>query len=242
MGHSRWRLDPGGLFPVILGLGLAAVILVGDQPPYLGLTPVPSAPPAAAIDVATPQPTAKPTASPTIIPDPRPTTPAVATANTPVPTASPTPRPYAAPVRLQIPAIGVDAPIVNVGLKADGQLESPHEPYQVGWYAKGYKPGERGNALIDGHVDWITGAAVFWYLNKLEKGAKIDVVTAEGEIVSFVVDWKAIYPAATAPLDQIFGPTESAALTLITCGGQFDRTSQSYTHRWVVRAVPAPGN
>src|SRR5512133_1392265 len=120
MGKSRRRFGRWSLFPAVLGLVLAAVMLIGDQLPYLGLASGPAAPPAAAVAVATPEATHEPTASPTPLPDPRPTTPAVAKATTPVPpTPSPTPRRVSAPTRLRIPAIGVDAPVVNVGLKSD---------------------------------------------------------------------------------------------------------------------------
>ncbi|MHB1006933.1 MAG: class F sortase [Chloroflexota bacterium] len=236
MGKYRRRFGLRGLFPAILGLFLAALMVAGDQIPFLRLAPA-STPPAVA--VTSPEATATPTATPMAVPDPRPTAPAVAKA-TSSPSPIPTPRSYAAPSRLRIPRISVDAPVVNVGIKPDGELEAPNEPQQVGWYAKGYKPGEQGNVLIDGHVDWITGAAVFWDLDKLEKGDPIEVVTIDGKVVRFVVDWTKLYPAATAPIDKILGPTPNAALTLITCGGQFDRTSKSYTHRLVVRANLVP--
>jgi sortase (surface protein transpeptidase) len=135
----------------------------------------------------------------------------------------------------------VDAPIVDVGLTSDKQLESPREAHQVGWYAAGARPGEPGNALFDGHLDWYRAAGVFWALGKLEPGDEIVTQAANGEQVRFVVEWKELYEVDKAPLERIFGPTSGPTVTLITCGGQFDRTSKSYTHRWVVRAIASPG-
>ena len=143
------------------------------------------------------------------------------------------------PVRLRIPRIAVDAPIVGVGVLGNGELDAPHQPDQVGWFNLGPRPGEVGNALLDGHFDWIS-IAVFYYLGKLEKGDRVVVVDTSGNEHRFLVDWKELVPADKAPMAGIVGATDVPALTLITCGGQFNRTTGEYTHRWVVRAVAAP--
>jgi len=195
------------------------------------LTPSPSA-------TLTPRPTRTPTATPT----PRPTL-------TPTPTATrtftptPTPTRVALPQRMIIPAIKVDAPIVEVGLESNGTMGSPRDPLAVGWYNRGPRPGEKGNALLSGHVDnRYIGAAVFYFLRELTPGDDIYVETAEGKRLHFVVTSSEVYPKDTEQVAAIFAPTADPTITAITCEGIFDRATGDYSHRRVVRArlVPSP--
>ena len=247
-GSSRlWRIV-SSLLLLTLALGFLAwpYLPFGQQ---AALAPSPSAE-----GVAAPLPTlvASPWATPGNVqatsPTPMATTPGplLASNSTDAPSASsasgtPThlpPRP-GVPARLRIPRIKVNAPIVGVGLLRDGELEAPQDPDQVGWFRLGPRPGEVGNALLDGHRDWIS-TAVFYDLDKLEKGDEVVVVDANGEERHFLVDWKELVPAEGAPLARLVGPTEVASLTLISCGGRFDRAAKEYTHRWVVRATASP--
>lgn len=232
-----------GLVPAVLGLSLALVLLAGEQVDFLRLT---TAPPTAAtivgeqpsptveLSTATPQPTATPM---------RPVPTAMAAPPTPTLTPRPTatPRSYSAPVRLGIPRVGIDGPVIPVGLGPERELEVPGQAHQIGWYKHGVAPGQRGNALFDGHVDWRRSTAVFFNLGKVEPGDEIVVTNAEGEQLRFVVEWKELYRVEMAPLDRIFEHTSTPTITLMTCGGLFDRTAQSYTHRWVVRAGLSAG-
>src|SRR5581483_6781573 len=67
------------------------------------------------------------------------------------------------PSRLVIPKISVDAPFTTLDIGASGHLQPPPagDTNLVGWYAKGVSPGEKGTAVIAGHVDTTTSAAVF---------------------------------------------------------------------------------
>ncbi|HUX71136.1 MAG TPA: class F sortase, partial [Cellulomonadaceae bacterium] len=65
-----------------------------------------------------------------------------------------------APVRLQIPAIGVDSSLMALGLNSDGTMQVPPSGFPAGWYTGAPTPGEIGPAIIAGHVDW-NGPAVF---------------------------------------------------------------------------------
>ena len=156
----------------------------------------------------------------------------------PTPTATPMPPlVFGPPVRISAPSIGLDAPVIPVGVTA-GSMGTPKTAYEVGWY--GVKPGEVGNALFDGHVDWVVNGTpvkgVFYTLAKLVPGDEITVRTGDGQEVRFRVDSNRFYDAASAPVAEIAGPTSTPSLTLITCGGQFDRSVRSYLGRWVVRA------
>jgi sortase (surface protein transpeptidase) len=156
---------------------------------------------------------------------------------TPPPTPTPTPTPVADPVRLQIPRIGVDAPIIALGVNSAGEMDSPNDPYSVGWYAPGFKPWEPGNAVMDGHVDWYTGiAGVFWSVRTLTPGDKIVVRAADKQSYEFQVTEVDRYTPDDAPVDRIFGPNPNKGLVLITCTGVFDSRTHDYNQRFVVYA------
>src|SRR5207245_1815722 len=75
--------------------------------------------------------------------------------------------PLPLPVRLVIPAIHVDAAVELLGNASDGGMEAPREWADVGWYGRGFRPGDRGSAVIAGHLDSTTDRAVFWDLHRL---------------------------------------------------------------------------
>src|SRR5918997_6984048 len=66
----------------------------------------------------------------------------------------------AVPVRLRIPAVGIDTALQSLGRNADGTVAVPTDPEVAGWYAEGPRPGQQGPAVILGHVDSTDGPAV----------------------------------------------------------------------------------
>ena len=92
----------------------------------------------------------------------------------------------------------------------------------VGWYQSGPIPGQRGSAVIDGHLDR-PGAlpAVFWRLHELKQGDIVTVKDASGHGLHFQVTKVASYPPDNAPTAQIFGNSSGYFLNLITCAGQW---------------------
>ncbi|MCZ9345961.1 sortase, partial [Streptomyces sp. TRM76130] len=84
----------------------------------------------------------------------------------------------AEPRRLDIPRLGVRAPVTGRGLDAEGALEPP--PFAaagtVGWWAAGATPGAVGAALMVGHVDTETRPAVFYRLSTLRPGDTVRVL------------------------------------------------------------------
>lgn len=142
------------------------------------------------------------------------------------------------PVVLRIPRIGVDAPIVHVGTTSSGAMEAPSRYSDVGWWSPGVQPGERGRAVLAGHVDSPWGPSVFINLDELVPGDEIMVGNGESEL-RYIVRGAAVYRADAAPVEQIFGPSVERELVLITCGGWFDRRTASYLHRRVIFAVLA---
>ncbi len=140
----------------------------------------------------------------------------------------------ALPKQLLIPAIHVDAPVERVGTTPEGAMDVPREWNDVGWFEKGYRPGERGSAVIAGHLDSTTDRAVFWDLNKLQPGDKVVVKGEDGSERTFQVVGSEIYVYYQAPLDRIFGPAGAPMLNLVTCNGTFDRGAKNYDKRLVV--------
>lgn len=141
------------------------------------------------------------------------------------------------PLKLEIPAIGVSADVEPVGRLSNGEMGVPSTFEGIGWYEPTIKPGEVGNAVLDGHVDSKTGPAVFYNLKKLEKGDEVKVTDKNGKTLVFVVTDKTAYPRDNAPIEKIFGYTNQKSLNLITCTGLFDRGVGTHQQRLVVYTV-----
>ncbi|WP_328669302.1 class F sortase [Streptomyces sp. NBC_00328] len=146
----------------------------------------------------------------------------------------------ARPQRVDIPSMGVQAPVVARGLDGRGAIDPPpfDQPGVVGWYASGAKPGAAGTALMVGHVDTETRPAVFYRLSAVKPGDTVRVMRDDGTVAEFTVDDVQVLPRDHFDARQAYGVRESgrAELRLITCGGTFDRADRSYTANVVVSA------
>ena len=140
------------------------------------------------------------------------------------------------PVWLTIPAIGVKAPIVNLGLNRNGTLQVPSSTTVVGWYTNSPRPGATGSAIIAGHVDSRSGPGVFFWLRTVRPGERIYVRRADGTLAVFTVTAVQMYAKAHFPTATVYGPVPDAELRLITCGGTFDYARGSYLSNVVVYA------
>ncbi|HWG12381.1 MAG TPA: class F sortase [Streptosporangiaceae bacterium] len=142
------------------------------------------------------------------------------------------------PVKIQIPSIGVSAPIEQVGLLTNGEVQTP--PLTVhnltGWYKYGPTPGEDGASVILGHVDDYQGLSVFYYLKDLVKGDQIGVTLADGITANFVVDGLQNASKDDFPTQQVYGKVGYPGLRLITCGGSFDSATGHYDNNIIVYA------
>jgi len=141
---------------------------------------------------------------------------------------------HARPVRLIIPKIGLNAAIEDVGLTAGDAMAAPSGPDTVGWYKLGPRPGNRGSAVMDGHSGYADGrAAAFDELPELGKGDRLYVEDAKGRVAAFVVRKTQLY-ARDANAAEVFAPTASSRLNLITCTGSFDVAAGTHSQRLVV--------
>jgi hypothetical protein len=142
----------------------------------------------------------------------------------------------APPVRLVVPAAGVDAAVTGAGLDTAGALVPPADPAVAGWYTGGPAPGATGPAVITGHVDWAGAPGVFAGLPDLGPGAEILVGRSDGSTARFTVTRVVRSAKRDFPVAEVYGPTSFAELRLITCGGAFDRSRGSYEDNVIVFA------
>ena len=140
------------------------------------------------------------------------------------------------PVRLRVPAIGVDSSLMRLGLAKDGTLQVPPGAFPAGWYTGSPSPGERGPAVIVGHVDWGGRLGVFARLARLRPGDRATVLRSDGSSATFQVTRVKRFAKNNFPTQQVYGDIDHAGLRLITCGGSFDRSAHSYVDDVVVFA------
>ncbi len=141
-----------------------------------------------------------------------------------------------APVGLAVESAGIDAGIEALRV-VDGAMQDPSGPWVVAWYENLGALGMTGNVVMAGHIDyWNVGPSVFYNLASLQPGDEIAVSGDDGKIYPYAVEWVRQFDSTAMPLDEVTGPIEGQALTLITCGGAFDYANGEYLQRTVVRA------
>ena len=145
-----------------------------------------------------------------------------------------------APVRVEIFRIGVASSLDRLGRAPDGTVQEPTRWERAGWYAPGTRPGDPGSAVILGHVDSKRGPAVFFRLRELRPGDMVTIGRADGSTVRFVVQRTEQYPKDRFPTDEVYYPTLTPALRLVTCGGEFDASAGRYRSNLIVFATLAP--
>lgn len=167
---------------------------------------------------------------------------------TPVATATsvPTQPPSGAPVaHLIIDKLGVDAPVITLGLDENAIPLVPDNPRDVAWYDFSSKPGWGGNAVFAGHGEWsINGqyvVGVFHALDSLELGDEIKVVLEDGTEYVYKVTANRAIPYDDPQAVEVMGATLEGTITLITHAGAWmpetgNPLGGTFTHRQVVRA------
>ena len=139
------------------------------------------------------------------------------------------------PVAISAASVSLEAAVVPVGLNNDGSVEIPPDVDVTGWYRYGGRPGERGPTVVVGHVDAVgQGAGAFSLLVYLEVGTEVAVTMSDGRVHRFVVDARRSYDKHALPVATLFGT--GSGLRLVTCGGDFDPATGSYSSNVVVYA------
>jgi LPXTG-site transpeptidase (sortase) family protein len=151
---------------------------------------------------------------------------------------------HAAPWTVRIPAIGVNAPIVALGVNKDGTVGVPSlaDVQEVGWYKYGAEPGRPGPTIFLGHVDSYTGPAVFYRLYLIARGDHV-YVRAGGRSVTYAITSMRQVSKQAFP-SSIYNPGGPPKLYLITCAGAFDYVTRHYDDNIIITArlltPPAP--
>ncbi|MGY1624598.1 class F sortase [Geodermatophilus sp. SYSU D00965] len=215
-------------------VAVVGLVLAVGAPAAWALTREPAAT-GTSIELALPAPTPP-------VPSPASSATAPAVPPAPVGTRAAAPSPVArppAPVRLTVPALGVDAPVDPVGVRDDGQVQLPDDVDRVGWYRFGPVPGGDGAAVLAGHVDdREQGLGALAPLREAEVGDEVRVTGAAGEVSRWRVVSRDLVDKRALPLDRVFGRTGPPRLVLVTCGGPFVAETGSYQENVVVVAEP----
>jgi LPXTG-site transpeptidase (sortase) family protein len=144
------------------------------------------------------------------------------------------PEPYTGPVRplarsvptgLRVPAIGVDTPVMALGLEPDGTVQVPPatDDDRAGWYRHSPTPGQTGPSVVLGHVTVGThGDGVFRRLARLHRGDRIEARLENGTVAVFTVTSVRTVEKERFPTKDVYGDVDRPELRLITCGGPHD--------------------
>ncbi|MFC8268528.1 class F sortase [Streptomyces cinereoruber] len=139
------------------------------------------------------------------------------------PASVPGPLPASLPTRVRVPAVRIDAPVTPVGLDADGWIEAPppEDDRFAGWFTGAVTPGERGTAVVVGHVDTPAGPAVFYGLGAVDRGSRVEVARRDGRTAVFTVYGVEVVPKEGFPARRVYADSGRPELRLITCGGPY---------------------
>jgi sortase (surface protein transpeptidase) len=138
------------------------------------------------------------------------------------------------PIHLAIPKIGVSVRLSVLGLNKQGVVNVPTNFAVPGWYRGDRSPGQKGSAVILGHVDSTNGPAVFYKLDKLGLGNRVDVTLRNGKKLVFAVIGIRMYEKTNFPDRLVYGARNYPSLQLVTCGGIFDPSTGHYLSNIVV--------
>lgn len=144
-------------------------------------------------------------------------------------------QPGITPEKLSIPSIEVEAEVTHLGVTDSGEMAVPDNGDELSWFSPGYRPGQRGRAVIAGHVDDLDGPAVFWDLTELEPGDEI-LISGDDRELKFKVHTMESVPLDLADVDSVFGYHSSPELVLITCSGTYDYDRGTREERLIVYA------
>ena len=144
---------------------------------------------------------------------------------------------------LILPSAGIRAAVVQVGLTPDGAMGAPDNPFVVGWFNRSAVPGEPGNALLGGHRDYQdrdgnVDVGVCWKLDETRVGDQLIMYdqSANHYYVYDIVDTVTVRPESKEAVKYL-SQTRESVVTLITCAGDFDEDTHSYSERIVVVAL-----
>lgn len=144
------------------------------------------------------------------------------------------------PRYIYIPAIGVNARVLSVGVNSRGNIDTPSNLNDTAWYDGSAKPGQEGQVFIDGHTSFSSSInAAFNSLPKLKSGDQITIEKGDGQKVNYNITQVETVDANQVDMGKALNPPAGAkkGLTLMTCTGTFNYRSQTADKRLIVYAV-----
>ena len=142
-----------------------------------------------------------------------------------------------------IPKLGVNQPTVTMGILGDGRtFQVPNSAHEVAWYNFSGAPGSSSqNAILAGHINYYGATGTFRYIGTLVPGDIVEVHTIDGTVHVYEVIWARNIFKPSLTWEDVgcqpgAGCSSQNTITLITCGGAFDRSSGHYIDNTVVRA------
>ncbi|MFC8923090.1 class F sortase [Cellulosimicrobium sp. NPDC057127] len=168
---------------------------------------------------------------------------AAARPDVPVRPARDTPAPAPpAPVRVAVPDLGIDMPVVPEGVDDQGRMALPGDALTAGWYRHGPAPASpAGATVVAAHVDDPVQVGPFARLREAGEGTSVDVVDAAGTTHRYTVTRVETVPKSAFPAGTVFDRAGTPRIVLVTCGGRWDRQQRSYTENVVVTAERTDG-
>jgi sortase (surface protein transpeptidase) len=137
--------------------------------------------------------------------------------------------------------VRLDMRVLPMGVDAAGAMALPEDTADAGWYRFGPAPGEAGTTVLAAHVDSLVhGLGAFARLRDVPVGAPVTVTTADGGEHAYRVQQVERTAKTEVPLDLLFDRAGAERLVLVTCGGEFDRSTGHYRDNVLVTAVPQP--
>jgi sortase (surface protein transpeptidase) len=141
------------------------------------------------------------------------------------------------PVRISIPAIGVNARVIPLGLNRDRTIQVPRNLADAGWFRPGPEPGEQGAAVVVGHLEARSGPGVFYRLRRLHAGQVITIGLKGGSSVRFVARSMIRVHKSSFPTKRVYARTSQPTLRLITCAGTLNPATGRHPDNYIVFAT-----
>ena len=141
------------------------------------------------------------------------------------------------PKVLHIRQLGIESAIEEVGLEPNGDMATPPNNTNVGWYREGTIPGNAGRAVLAAHTGPPEAPTLFRKLELLKQGDSFQIEDSDSQLAEFEIIETRTYTPENAPLGLIFGPSATARVALITCTGTWIPQQKTYSHRFVAYAV-----
>lgn len=141
------------------------------------------------------------------------------------------------PKYISIPAIGIsNTRIIRLGILSNGQIATPDNIYDTGWYDASAKPGQNGAMFIYGHVSSWTANGIFYNLKKLQPGDDITITRGDNQTFTYQVVTTKIYPYMSVDMNAVLAPINPTkpGLNLMTCTGQVIAGTSEFNERLVV--------